>query len=245
MQAISQKIIMFLVVSLLPAGQAVVGQRPVVSSRQADSLFAQRAYIKAIASYSRIETNERDIHPDQFLKMAYALERTGRDLDALRYLNRYYERHPSEAILRKMTTLAEKHGWQGFEYNDLNLLVLLYKQYGPYLIGFMLGLGSYVFWVLAVKKTRHQYILPRHKVVFVVYLLGISVLINLPDGYAVAIVQAPRAILREDPSAGAPIADAVGRGNRLSVLGNNDIWLRVVWNNRLTYIRRKDVWLIK
>ncbi len=227
------------------AGQTAVAQVADQLSRQADSLFAQRAYEKAIALYVRIETTRREVHPEQLLKTANALERMGRDLDALRYLNRYYERRPSEAILRKMNTLAEKHDWQGFEFNDLNLLVLLYKQYGPYLIGLMLGLGIYVFWVLAVKKTRHQYILPRHKIVFVVYLLGISILINLPDGYAVAIVQAPRALLREDPSAGAPIADAIGRGNRLSVLGNNDIWLRVVWNNRLIYIRRTDVWLIE
>lgn len=227
------------------AGQAVVGQHPEELSRVADSLFAQRAYPEAMRQYVRIETNEREIHPDQALKMAYALEQTGRDLDALIYLNRYYERRPSEAILRKMNSLAEKHGWQGFEFNDLNLLVLLYKQYGPYLIGLMLGLGIYIFWVLSVKKLRHQYILPRHKVVFLVYLLGISVLINLPESYSVAIVQSHRALLREDPSAGAPIADAVGRGNRLSVLGNNDIWLRVVWNNRLSYIRQSDVWLIR
>lgn len=245
MQAIVQKIIMFLTVSSVAAGQAVVGQRTDELSRVADSLFTQRAYASALSFYTRIERDEREVHPDQFLKMAYAFERRNQDLEALRYLNRYYERRPSEAILRKMNTLAEKHGWQGFEFNDLNLMVLLYKQYGPYLTGLLLGLGTYVFWVLAVKKIRHQYILPRHKIVFVVYLLGISILINLPEGYAVAIVQSPRALLREDPSAGAPIADAVGRGNRLSVIGNNDMWLRVVWNNRLTYIRRTDVWLVK
>jgi hypothetical protein len=244
MQATPRKKIMFLGIVALLATQVVHAQFPATLLRRGDSLFAKQDYPAATRVYE-IAASHRDVHPGLFLKLAFLKQRQRQDAQALYYLNRYYERNPSVAVLRKMSDLAETHGWTGYELNDLNLLVLLYKQYGTYLIALLLALAGYVFGVLFIKRIRHQYILSRHKLIFLFYLSGVGILINLPENYAVAIVRSPQALLRTDASAGAPIADAVGRGNRLSVLGNNDIWLRVLWNNQLSYVRQTDVWLVR
>ncbi len=236
---------MFLVVWLAIVPQVLAAQRPAASQRVADSLFARHAYARATQAYEQAIGKQKDVNPAVFLKLAYLKERQHRDAEALYFLNRYYERNPSVAVLRKMNALAETHEWAGYELNDLNLLVLLYKQYGKYLVALLLGLAGYITLILFVKRIRHQYILPRHKLIFLLYLLGVVILVNLPENYTVAIVRSPEALLRADPSAGAPVSDAVGRGNRLSVLGTSDIWLWVVWNNQFSYVRQTDVWLVE
>lgn len=224
--------------------QAAVAQTPEQRLRRADSLYALNRLEPARLAYETIASADDFVNPVVYLKLAELHERRNQDAEALHYLNRYYEVRPSADVLRKMSDLAEKHAWVGYELNDFNLLVLLYKQYGHYLVGVLLALAAYVFGVLLVKKIKHQYILPRHLVLFLLYLLGVGILVNLPENYAVAIVRAPNAVLRVDPSAAAPVVDAVGKGNRLSVLGNDDVWLRVVWNNQFTYVRQRDVWLV-
>jgi len=224
--------------------QAAVAQMPDALLHRADSLFAKNRLESARQTYEKIASARSPVNPVVYVKLAELHERQNQDADALHYLNRYYELRPSVDVLRKMSDLADKHDWVGYELNDFNLLVLLYKQYGHYLVLLLLTLGGYVFAVLLIKKFKHQYILPRHLVLFLLYLLGVGILVNLPENYAVAIVRAPYAILRVDPSAAAPVADAVGQGNRLNVLGNDDVWLRVVWNNQFTYVRQSDVWLV-
>lgn len=244
MQAFCRKKIMFWGLAWAMGVQAVVAQTTFQLLREADSLFAQNRGEAARLKYEQLVRQPGQTQPTVFLKLAQLYERQNRDADALHHLNRYYELRPSAEVLRKMSELADEHDWVGYELNDFNLLVLLYKQYGHYLVGVMLALAAYVFSVLLIKKFKHQYILPRHLVLFLLYLLGVGILVNLPENYAVAIVRSPTAILRIEPSAAAAVADAVGMGNRLNVLGNDDVWLRVVWNNQLSYVRQSDVWLV-
>ncbi|MCY7351419.1 MAG: hypothetical protein LH606_12260 [Cytophagaceae bacterium] len=245
MQTHFRKKSIFLILLVTALIQNSVAQSIINPFQLGDSLFAAGQYKQALDNFEKNLAIDPRPAPVVYLKLAYLHEQLKQDAAALYYLNRYFEHDPSERVLRKMNELATVHDWTGYELNDFNLLVLLYKQFGPYLVGVLLLLGAYVFVVLLMKKLKHQYILPRHKIVFLFYLLGVGVLINLPENYRVAIVRSPQILLRTDPSAAAPIADAIERGNRLSVLGSYDIWLRVVWNNRFAYVRQSDVWLVE
>ena len=44
--------------------------------------------------------------------------------------------------------------------------------------------------------------------------------------------------------AAAPVAEVIGQGHRLNILGNRDIYLRILWHNELYYVRRDNVRLI-
>lgn len=245
MQTLFRKKVIFLPLLIAALIQNSEAQSVINRPDRGDSLFAAHQYQPALDYFERKLATDPRPAPIVYLKLAYLHEHLRQDAPALYYLNQYFEYYPSERVLRKMSDLAAAHDWSGYELNDFNLLVLLYKQFGLYLIGLLLLLGGYVFIVLLIKKLRHQYILPRHKIVFLFYLLGVGILINLPENYRVAIVRSPQILLRTDPSAAAPVVDAVGRGNRLSVLGSYDIWLRVVWNNRFAYVRQTDVWLVE
>ncbi|MBC8151888.1 MAG: SH3 domain-containing protein [Bacteroidetes bacterium] len=221
-----------------------IGTAGAGSLDRADSLFRAGAVSDAVSLYeTAIATGQAATDP-MLLKLAYAYEQQNDIPRLLYYLQVYFERHPNEAVLRKMNDIARAHGLVGYETDDLNYFYLFYKQYGTYLLLFGLGLGMYVVTVLLLKTQRKEQSPTRYKWVILLYLLGLLVFANLPEGYQSGITSRDRVYLRSEPSAAAAVIDVIGRGHKVNILGSEDIWLRVFWNNQLYYVRRDAVWLI-
>lgn len=211
---------------------------------RADSLFRAGAVADAVSLYETAITGGQAATDPMLLKLAYAYEQQNDVPRLLYYLQVYFERHPNEAVLRKMNDIARVHALVGYETDDLNYFYLFYKQYGIYLLLFGLGLGVYVVGILVLKTQRKESAPTRYKWVIMLYLLGLLGFANLPEGYQSGITSRDRVYLRSEPSAAAPVTDVIGRGHKVNILGSEDIWLRVFWNNKLHYIRRESVWLI-
>ena len=210
----------------------------------ADSLFRVGAVGEAAVRYESAITNGQAVTDPMLLKLAYAYEQQHDIPKLLYYLEVYFERHPNEAVLRKLNEIARTNGLVGYEADDLNYFYLFYKQYGIYLLLFGLGLGLYVVGVLLLKSGQPEPAPQRYKWIIFLYLIGLLLFANLPEGYQSGITSRDRVYLRREPSAAAPVVDMIGRGHKVNILGSEDIWLRVFWNNRLYYLRRDAVWLI-
>jgi hypothetical protein len=76
-------------------------------------------------------------------------------------------------------------------------------------------------------------------------LVGLLLIINLPKMYNQGIVHENSATLRIDPSSASPVYQNIKPGNRLNILGSEDIWLRVLLENKIYFINNANVWLIK
>ncbi|MBO9641166.1 MAG: tetratricopeptide repeat protein [Siphonobacter aquaeclarae] len=212
---------------------------------EADSLFRSHSFRKATAAYEEVLARTPRIAPAIYLKLAFLHEQRKDWLKEQYYLNLYYEQVPDERVLQRMNEIARTQNWKGYELDDFNLLVLLFKQYSGYLIGVLLVLGTYVFIVLLSKRVKKQYIPFRHKAIFFFYWLGVALLVNLPGRYRQVIIRNPDTILRQDPSGGALPTEVVTEGHRLKVLGKSDIWYQVLWDNRLAYVKAADVWVVR
>lgn len=215
--------------------------------RRADSLFrvgTAGAVSDAASLYESAIADGRAVTDPMLLKLAYAYEQQNNVPRLLYYLEVYFERHPNEAVLRKMNDIARTHGLAGYETDDLNYFYLFYKQYGLYPLLFGLGLGVYVVGVLLLKTQRKEPAPTRYKWVILLYLLGLLLFANLPEGYQSGITSRDRVYLRSEPSAAAAVTEVIGRGHKVNILGSEDIWLRVFWNNKIYYVRRDAVWLI-
>ncbi len=250
MQAIALKKSQFfwhLAVFVLLAGQlsaqgiVSAGMNPI---RRADSLFATGATAEAIPIYETAMATGQPATDAMLLKLAFAHEQLADVPKLLYYLEVYFDRHPSEAVLRKMNDIARANGLSGYETDDLNYFYLFYKQYGQYLVLLLLILGGYVTWVIVAKSWRNEATPTSQKWVTLFYLLGVWLFINLPEGYKSGIISRDRVLLRSAPSGAAPVVDVVGRGHKVNILGSQDIWLRVFWNNKLYYLRKDQVWII-
>jgi hypothetical protein len=161
------------------------------------------------------------------------------------YLNKAYELSPNEKILAKLNEIASVHELKGYELSDFNFLILFYKQYSGFLVALLLILGIYIFVILFIKKYKSNLTPFNQKLFLIIYLLGIGLLLNLPDKYHQGIINHDGVLLRSEPSSAAPIAESLNKGHRLNVIGGNDIWRRVIWDDKFLYLKESDIWLVE
>ena len=211
---------------------------------QADSLFTAGSQTEAAHLYEHVLANGYAPTDAMLLKLASANERQNNVPRLLYYLQLYFNRNPDDAVLRKMSEVAQANNLTGYEIDDLNYFYLFYRKYNLYVFLLLFIPACYGFGVFLLKKRRQQLIPGRQKRVFIVYLLLLLVFINLPQRVPTGITKGERVLLREHPSGAASIAEIVGRGNKMSIFGAKDIYLRVLWRNRIYYVRRNEVWVI-
>lgn len=214
------------------------------SLHQADSLFAAGDQAAAAVQYESALADGHTATDAMLLKLASAYEQQQDVSRLLYYLQVYFDRHPDDAVLLKMNEIARANNLHGYETDDLNYFYLFYRKYSLYVLLFLLVPAGYVFGVILVKALRRQPTPQRQKWVLTGYLLILLAFVNLPEGVQSGITSTDRVLLRTAPSAAASVAEVIGRGHKVNILGQKDIYLRVFWNNQLYYIRRDNVWII-
>ena len=245
MQAYYLKKIIFFFILNLTFLQLANSQSDVQIFRRADSLFKTENFNGAEQIYEQSLQKLKNPSNVLFLKLASIKEKKGDFLKSMYYLNKAYELNPNETILAKLNEIAIIHELKGYELSDFNFLILFYKQYSGFLIALLMMLGIYIFVILFIKKYNNNYMPFNQKVFLVVYLFGVGLLLNLPDKYHQGIINHDGVFLRSEPSSAAPIEVSVDKGNRLNVLGGNDIWRRVIWNDKFLYLKESDIWLVE
>ncbi|AFK05310.1 SH3 type 3 domain protein [Emticicia oligotrophica DSM 17448] len=226
-------------------GQLIDSQAQTNLNKKADSLFVQKKFDESKALYEQILKNSSNPNPKIYLKLANISESKGEFVNELYYLNLYFFKQPNEKTFEKMYLVASENGFKGYEKNDLNYFLFYYRQYSNYLwLGFLI-LGIYIFVVLILKKRNKQFSPARHKVIFVVYLLFLGGLINLPNNYKSAIIKNEKVYLRDYPSAASQIVGSISEGNRLNVIKSDDIWYQVLWEGNFCYLKASDIYVVK
>ncbi len=245
MQAYYLKKIIFFLFLYLSFVQLAKSQSDVGIIKRADSLYRNENFSAAELFYEKnLEKNKKTSHV-LYLKLALIKERKGDYLKSIYYLNKAYELTPNEKILAKLNEIASVHELKGYELSDFNFLILFYKQYSGFLVALLLILGIYIFVILFIKKYKNNLIPFNQKIFLVIYLLGIGLLLNLPDKYHQGIINQDGVLLRSEPSSAAPITERINKGHRLNVLGGTDIWRRVIWKDEFLYLKESDIWLVE
>ncbi|GAB3996739.1 hypothetical protein GCM10028807_40060 [Spirosoma daeguense] len=217
---------------------------PTQTIHKADSLFRTGDQTQAVQLYKKALAEGHALTDPMLLKLANAYERQNDVPRLLYYLGVYFDRHPDDTVLRRLSDIAKANNLSGYETDDLNYFYLFYRKYGIYLLLFLLIPAVYVFSVLMVKLIRKQPISGRQKGAVFTYLLLLLVFTNLPQGVQSGITSHDQVLLRTDPSAAAPVVEIIGKGHKINIIGRKDIYLRVLWHNELYFIRQDNVWLI-
>jgi len=215
--------------------------------QRADSLFAMRQYDAAQKLYAdQLAQNNGGLVPlSVYYKLAFISEQQNQYAPAMYYLSLAYNRQPNQLVLNKLNEMADTYGLIGYDLDDFSFIFLFFRRYSAYLTLFLLVVAVYVFGVLVYKKIEKQPILTRHKWAVALYLVSLLGLLNLPDSYQIAIINRDRTYLRGAPSSAGPVVEAINKGNKVTIIGQNDQWLRIWWKNNLLYLRKMDVWIVR
>ena len=244
MQAhLNKKLIVWIILGLiLPKYEAFCGDRNEL--KMADSLFAMARYPEASALYKKNFGNDEKNNQSLLLKLAFLSEKTNDYTDCLYYLSKLALITPSRKLFEKMDKLASEQNLKGYEFDDYNYFIIFYRRYGDYIPILLLSLGAYIVFIMVLKVRRKEAILRIHKISIIFYLVALLGLLNVPSLYKTCIVVNENTFLRDEPSSASPVVEKVGKGHKLVIVGSIDHWDRVIWDNKIVYIRQSDLWHI-
>lgn len=233
------KIFVILFTLIFSSGKDSFGQISHYRLQQADSLFEAKQYTQSLEHYQAI-LQQKQYSPSMFLKMAFIQEGLNHIGEALYYLNLYYLATHDNSTLDKMDELAAKFNLAGYEHTDADRALTVYHQYSPTI---SMGLAVVIFFLLSVaifmKRRKLRPIVAVVFLAFFVVVLGIH--INFGERDTSAIITNPHTYLMEGPSSGASVYSVLNAGHRVSVLGRNDVWLKIRWDNQVVFVKENNL----
>jgi len=239
----NKKIILWLILALiLPKCEVFSANR--IELKRADSLFAMARYTEASTLYKKNFGNDEKNNQSLLLKLAFLSEKTNDYTDCLYYLSKLALVTPSRRLFEKMDKLASEQNLKGYEFDDYNYFIIFYRRYGDYIPILLLTLGAYIVLIMVMKVRRKEPILRIHKISIIFYLVALLGLLNIPSLYKTCIIVNENTFLRDEPSSASQVVEKVGKGHKLIIVGSVDHWDRVIWDNKIVYVRQSDLWHI-
>lgn len=220
-------------------------EEPSATLRLADSLFAQEKYTESLELYEIILNEAQQYSPGMLIKMSFIKEGLGDYSEALYLLNLFYAKTSDKRALRKMEELARQHNLNGYKFNDLEFFRTVYKRYHLPVVACLVSAALFVFTYILYKKRSGNHRPLSAGILFVLLLTMLFGLINFGPGRDRAVVLSDQVYLRVGPSSGANVAEIISKGHRVEVVGKEDVWVRINWNDRPLYIRESHLGLIE
>ncbi|WP_227784796.1 tetratricopeptide repeat protein [Hymenobacter sp. BT770] len=213
---------------------------PTEALQQADSLFAAGKYAESVPAFKQQVWQERRASPELLLKLAYAQQQLGHYPAALLYLSLAQAREPRVHTWRQLASLAAQHRLVGYPATwQQELRVQAQRYYYPGLQALLAGAVVGAIWLLWRRSPRTAWL----GYAACVGLVGIYLHFLRPK--PAGLVARAGTVLMAGPSAGAAWISTAAIGDRLLVLGRQDIWYRVRWQQREAYVREADLLLVE
>ena len=217
---------------------AAAEKNSAAAQQRADSLFATGQLAPATALYRAQVWQQRQVSPRLLLRLAYAEQQLGRPTAALLYLSMAQARQPRLSTWRQLVALATRQRLVGYPATWQQELRVQWQRY--YYAGLQALLAGAVVSLIGLVLRRRQ-AGPGWWAALAGYALFTGAYLELLRPAPAALVARPGATLMAGPAAGAPWLSTATVGDRLLVLGHQDIWCRVRWQEREAFIRATDV----
>jgi hypothetical protein len=241
MQNLKHKILfLFFILSLLNL-QVSVAQSNTNTLEKADSLFHSKKYTESFAIYENILDNDKMYSPSMLLKMAYIKEGLGSYTQALYYLKLYYKKTNNKSALTKINELAKKHNLEGYEASDIDLFYGYFNKYYNnslfFLMGIALLLSALSFYIFKQKQRKPftPALFQMGIILIIFYILNFQ---SIPEK---AIIINSNTYIMEGPSSGSEVLEIVKKGHLVRVIEEQDVWTKVMWKDKIAYIKGKNL----
>jgi hypothetical protein len=212
------------------------------STQQADSLFEQGQFGAVLPLYRTQIWRRRQVSARLLLRLAYAEHQQTHYAAELLYLNMALARQPRLSTWRQLASLAQRQRLVGYPTTwQQEVRVQVQRYYYPVLQGLLSGAVLLAVGLLLRRQRTSQ----NAWLAYGVYLLGTGSYLYWLRPVPTGIVARSGVALMAGPGAGAAWLSTAAPGDRLPVLGRQDIWLRVRWQERVAYVRADDTFVIE
>jgi hypothetical protein len=211
----------------------------------ADSLFSEKKYTQSFELYEDIQNSDQKASSAMLLKMAFIKEGLGDITNALYYLNLYYLKTYQKKVLKKMENLADQNKLSGYNYDDVEFFLNIYHQYHLHIDLFILCLVFMFFGVLFYQKRTNRIKSNVPGIVYISLLLVLLFVNNYGREHTKALITTTNTHLMKGPSPGSDVIDVISKGHRVDILGKDDIWIKISWNDHEAYVKAINIRPIK
>jgi hypothetical protein len=217
-------------------------QVPLVSTQQADSLFEQGQFGAVLPLYRAQIWRQRQVSARLLLRLAYAEHQQAHYAAELLYLNMALARQPRLSTWQQLASLAQRQRLVGYPTTwQQEVRVQVQRYYYPVLQGLLSGSVLLAVGLLVRRRRTSR----GAWLAYGAYLLGTGAYLHMLRPVPTGIVARSGVALMAGPGAGAAWLSTAAPGDRLPVLGHQDIWLRVSWQERIAYVRADDTFVIE
>lgn len=236
----------------IPFAQLAVAQDYFEKVKQADTLFKQKKYTEAFKLFEEVmngkeenQGKDRYFTYKMLLQMAYIKEGMNDYAAALYFLSVYYAHNPEQKILDKISELASKNKLNGYEPNDVEYLMALYRQNQITLLSFVFALFALFLAYLVYRKIKSKDIL--YPSIALSFALAIFFLLFNYYGIDIkkGIIKSEKVFLMNAPAAGADLLSTLQKGDCVLITDKTDVWYKVKWKDQEAYIRANNVYLVQ
>lgn len=205
---------------------------------KADSLFHLKLYTQSFEIYQNV-LSSGSYSPAMLLKMAYIQEGLGHIGQSMYYLRLYQHATNDLQTIEKMQELAGKYNLSGYGDNDASRA---YQWINKNLLLLEIILLSVtlllLFWMFFFSSRKKSVIAPAvMTIVMAVAVFYINNFVSIPS----VITNGNSIYLMEGPSSGSSVIGILGDGNQLQVIGKEDVWLKVKWNDKNVFVKESNV----
>jgi hypothetical protein len=207
---------------------------------RADSLFAAGQYAAAFPAYRAQVWGRRRVSTELLFKMAYAQQQLGHAPAELLYLSMAQARQPRVRTWRQMAAVAARHRLVGYPATwQQELRVQAQRYYYPGLQALLAGAVAGAIWLLWQRGLWGAWL------GYAAYVALLGAYLHWLRPAPVGLVARSGAALMAGPSAGAAWLSTAALGDRLLVLGRQDIWCRVEWQRKVAFVRASDLLVVE
>lgn len=209
---------------------------------QADSMFQIQKYTEAFQIYEAIFEEDK-YSESMLLKMAFIKDGLGNYVDALYYLDLYYQASADKSVVFKIEELSKENNLIGYTYNDGHFFKAVLNKYNGRLQLAIMSIVVFLAVYIYRKKAQGE----RPVTASVFQLLSLTALLLLSnDAYEnqQGIIQQNSTLLRTGPSAGAEPVEMINKGHKVQVLDQTEVWTKISWNGDEVFLRNGKIRII-
>ncbi|MDX2301199.1 MAG: SH3 domain-containing protein [Microscillaceae bacterium] len=208
---------------------------------EANALFERKKFTESLELFEEVFAQTHEVSPNMLIKMAFVSEGLGNYTDALYYLSLLYLYAPQDATLIQMENIAHTYRLSGYEHSDLDYIRAIYQRYFTYLAFLFLGICGLGFIFILYLYYLKQRIALRYKIPLLVLLSVGFFLMRFSEESLMGIVIQDKSYLMSAPSSGSKPVEIIAKGHRVFVLGKQDIWYKILWNEKELYIKESNL----
>ena len=207
---------------------------------KADSLYDKKKYAEAQQMYYQL-FEKGYFTSASLLKMAFVYEGLDDIPKALFFLSQYYNKTGDAKAYDKIMVLSNAQNLKGYEISDLDRILMWVGKRSGFIVASLL-LTALVTLILAFvgrsRRSGGMQISFGVLTCFVIILLG--AVLNFGQPVQKGVISRP-AYLMTGPSAGANLLTVIDGGNQVPILGTQDVWVKINWNEKVGYVKRSDL----